>query len=266
MRQLSHYLVLVKGAGDLATGVIARLSRSGFRVVATETPQPTVIRRTVALAQAVYDDQFSVEDLRARRVSSDQVDETIREGAIPVLVDPRAEAVLRLHPHVVVDAIIAKRNLGTRITDAPLVIGLGPGFTAGVDCHSVVETNRGHYLGHVIHTGAAEPDTGIPGEIAGHDEERVLRAPAAGIFRPILSIGDTVAVGDIVARVDEEPVTTPLAGVLRGLLREGLQVPAGMKIGDVDPRATREHCFTISDKALAIGGGVLEATLAGLDP
>jgi xanthine dehydrogenase accessory factor len=266
MRQLSHYLVLVKGAGDLATGVIARLSRAGFRVVTTEIPQPTVIRRTVALAQAVYDGQFSVEDLIARRVSVDQVDETIRQGAIPVLVDPHGEFVPRLRPHVVVDAIVAKRNLGTYITEAPLVIGLGPGFTVGVDCHAIVETNRGHHLGRVIHSGSAEPDTGIPGEIAGHGWDRVLRAPAAGIFHPIFAIGDTVAAGDIVARVGKEPVITPLAGVLRGVLREGLHVPAGMKIGDVDPRATRDHCFTISEKALAIGGGVLEATLAGLDP
>ena len=266
MRQLSRYLVLVKGAGDLATGVIARLSRSGFRVVATEIPQPTVIRRTVALAQAVYDGQFAVEELRGRCVSPDQVDETIRQGAIPVLVDPLAESIGRLRPHVVVDAIVAKRNLGTRITDAPLVIALGPGFTVGVDCHVIVETNRGHYLGRVIHTGAAEPDTGLPGEIAGHGWDRVLRAPAAGIFHPVLSISDTVAAGDTVARVDETPIIAPLGGILRGLLREGLQVRAGMKVGDVDPRATRDHCFAISDKALAIGGGVLEATFAGLDP
>jgi xanthine dehydrogenase accessory factor len=266
MRGLSHYLVLVKGAGDLATGVIARLSRSGFRVVATEIPRPTVIRRTVALAQAVYDGQYSVEDVTGRCVPPAMVEETLRQGIIPVLVDPLAESIARFRPDVVIDAIIAKRNLGTRITDAPLVIALGPGFTAGVDCHAIVETNRGHYLGRVIHSGAAEPDTGLPGEIAGHGYDRVLRAPVAGAFRPILSIGDAVAAGDTVARVDGEPVITSLAGILRGLLHEGLQVPAGMKVGDVDPRATREHCFTISDKALAIGGGGLEATLAGLDP
>jgi xanthine dehydrogenase accessory factor len=265
MRHLGHYLVLVKGAGDVATGVIARLSRSGFRVVATETAQPTVIRRTVALAQAIYDGQFTVEELKGRCVPPEQVDETLRLGAIPILVDPLAESVGRLRPDVLVDAIIAKRNLGTHIADAPLVIALGPGFTAGVDCHAIVETNRGHYLGRVIRSGSAEPNTGQPGEIAGHGWDRVLRAPVAGVFSPLLSIGDTVAAGDTVARVDGTPVIAPLGGVLRGLLREGLPVHAGMKIGDVDPRAAREHCFTISDKALAIGGGVLEAALAGLD-
>jgi xanthine dehydrogenase accessory factor len=266
MRQLSRYLVLVKGAGDLATGVIARLSRAGFRVVATEIPHPTAVRRTVALAQAVFDGQFSVEDLTAHRVSLEQVDETILQGGIPILVDPRGESVPRLRPHVLVDAICAKRNLGTRITDAALVIALGPGFTAGIDCHAIVETNRGHYLGRVIHTGAAEPDSGIPSEIAGHGWDRVLRAPAAGVFHPILAIGDTVETGDLVARVGDVPVISPLAGVLRGLLYTGLLVTLGMKIGDVDPRAAGDFCRTISDKALAIGGGVLEATLAGLDP
>ena len=169
-----------------------------------------------------------------------------------------------LKPDVLVDAIIAKRNLGTRITDAPLVIALGPGFTAGVDAHAVVETNRGHYLGRVIHQGGAEPDTGVPGEIAGHGIDRVLRAPAAGVFQSVRAIGDTVAAGEMVATVGEAPVVAPLGGVLRGLLRDGLKATAGMKVGDVDPRAKREHCFTISDKALAIAGGVLEAVLAGL--
>jgi xanthine dehydrogenase accessory factor len=266
MRHLGKYLVSVKGAGDLATGVIARLWRSGFRVVATEIPQPTAIRRTVSLAQAVYDGASTVEDLTARHVPFDLVEETIFRGAIPVLVDPHGESVPLLRPDVLVDAVVAKRNAGTRITDAPVVIALGPGFTAGVDCHAVVETNRGHFLGRVIDSGAAEPDNGIPGDIAEQPWARVLRAPADGIFLPSLSIGDKVEVGDIVGRVGDEAVTTPLAGVLRGLLREGLPVHAGMKIGDVDPRATRGHCFTISDKALAIGGGVLEATLARLDP
>jgi xanthine dehydrogenase accessory factor len=266
MRHLSHYLVIVKGAGDLATGVIARLSRAGFRVIATETPQPTVIRGMVALAQAVYDGQFAVEDLTGRRVSVDLVDATIRQGAIPILVDPNGESLPRLRPNVVVDALVAKRNLGTRITDAPLVIALGPGFTVDVDCHAIVETNRGHAMGRVIHSGSAEPDTGIPGEIAGYGADRVLRASTAGLFHPTLAIGDMVAAGDMVARVGDVPVMSPLAGVLRGLLHEGLQVTSGMKVGDVDPRASRDHCFTISDKALAVGGGVLEATLAGLEP
>jgi xanthine dehydrogenase accessory factor len=266
MRHLRQYLVLVKGAGDLATGVIARLSRSGFRVVATETAQPTVIRTTVALAQSVYDGQVRVEELTGRCVSLDMVEDTLRQGVIPILVDPLAESVARLRPDIVVDAVVAKRNLGTRITDAPLVIALGPGFTAGVDCHVIVETNRGHALGSVIHSGAAEPDTGLPGEIAGYTWDRVLRAPVAGTFRPARAIGDMVTPGDTVAHVDDTPIVAPLGGVLRGMLNDGLCVHTAMKVGDVDPRAARGHCFTISDKALAIGGGVLEAALAGLEP
>jgi xanthine dehydrogenase accessory factor len=265
MEHLGKYLVVVKGAGDLASGVIARLHRVGFPVIATETAQPTVIRRTVSFAQAVYDGQTTVEDLTAQRVDPSEVEATLARGIIPILTDPQATCVQRFHPAVVVDAIIAKRNLGTRITDAPLVIALGPGFTAGVDAHAVIETNRGHYLGRVLHVGTAAPNTGIPGEIAGHGADRVLRAPAAGVFHAVRTIGDTVAVGDVVAMVDDQPVTTPLAGVLRGLLHDGLSVPVGMKVGDVDPRAAPEHCFTISDKALAIAGGVLEAVLTGLE-
>ena len=264
MQHLRKYLILVRGAGDLASGVIARLHRAGFRVVATELAQPTVIRRTVAFAQAVYDGETRVEEIIARRASLHEAPSLLAAGIVPVLVDSDGAAAASLKPDVLVDAIIAKRNLGTRITDAPLVIALGPGFTAGVDAHVVVETNRGHYLGRVIHQGSAEPDTGVPGEIAGHGIDRVLRAPSAGVFRSVRAIGDTVASGDVVATVGAAPVVAPLGGVLRGLLHDGLTATAGMKVGDVDPRAEREHCFTISDKALAIAGGVLEAVLAGL--
>lgn len=271
--------VLIKGAGDLASGVAWRLYRAGFRVVMTETPQPTAIRRAVAFAQAVYDGEVTVEGVTARCLSLEpppegageidiratlikRVKDLWQQGIIPVLVDPQAQAIPLLRPQVVVDAIIAKRNLGTRIGDAPLVIALGPGFTAGVDAHAVVETKRGHTLGRVFWEGSAAPNTGIPGEVGGYGEERVLRAPAAGLFRACKAIGDTVTRGETVAFVDDQPVQARLSGVLRGILHDGLAVRPGMKVGDVDPRGIREYCFTISDKALAVAGGVLEAICA----
>jgi len=255
-------MVLIKGGGDLASGVAHRLHRAGFAVVVTELPQPTVIRRTVAFASAVFDGQVTVEGVTARRLDDlAAVPAVLAEGVIPVLVDPLAEAVRRLQPDVVVDAIMAKRNTGTRLTDAPIVVALGPGFVAGVDCHAVIETQRGHDLGRVILAGAAAAPTGEPGEIGGVGGERVLRAPAAGIFRGRRRIGETVAAGDVVAEVDGAPVIAAIAGVLRGLLHDGLTVHAGMKVGDVDPRGRPEYCFTISDKARAVAGGVLEAIL-----
>jgi xanthine dehydrogenase accessory factor len=265
MQTLQRYMVLVRGAGDLATGVIARLHRAGFRVLATETDRPTVIRRAASFARAVYDGAATVDGLEARRASLDEAPGLLELRIIPVMVDPDGQAIAWLRPQIVVDAVVAKRNLGTRITDAPLVIALGPGFTAGVDAHAVIETNRGHDLGRVLWSGAAEPDTGIPGEIAGHGADRVLRSPAAGAFRACAQIGDTVAAGQTVAEVNGHAVVTPLAGTLRGLLQDGLTVGAGWKVGDVDPRATRANCFTISDKANAVAGGVLEAVLARLD-
>jgi xanthine dehydrogenase accessory factor len=258
---LEQDIVVIKGGGDLATGVAHRLHRAGFRVVITELAQPTVIRRAVAFATAVYEGEVTVEAVVARRVNLDQVEDLLREGVIPVLVDPQAEAVRVLRPLAVVDAIMAKRNTGTRITDAPIVIGLGPGFTAGVDVHAVIETERGHNLGRVILEGGATADTGVPGPIGGVTAERVLRAPGDGIFRGLRVIGQRVEEGEAVARVDDAPVVARVGGVIRGLLADGLAVRVGMKVGDVDPRGVVEHCFTISDKARAIGGGVLEAIL-----
>lgn len=254
--------VVVKGGGDLASGVAWRLWNCGFQVVVTEIPAPTVIRRQVAFATAVWEGETTVDGVRARRVEGvDGIRAAWAEGVLPIVVDPEAAIVRDLRPDVVVDAILAKRNVGTRITDAPLVIGLGPGFTAGEDVHAVIETMRGHTLGRVIWEGQALPNTGIPGEVGGFAEQRVVRAPCAGVFRGVREIGDMVNEGDIVAYVDAEPVRVRLKGVLRGLLHDGLRVHANMKVGDVDPRAEREHCFTISDKALAIAGGVLEAIL-----
>jgi xanthine dehydrogenase accessory factor len=255
-------VVLIKGGGDLASGVAHRLHRAGFPVVITELPQPTVIRRTVAFASAVFEGQVTVEGVTARRLDDlAAVPTALAEGVIPVLVDPPAEAVRRLQPDVVVDAIVAKRNTGTRLTDAPIVVALGPGFVAGVDCHAVVETQRGHYLGRVILAGAAAPSTGEPGEVAGVGGERVLRSPVAGTFRGRRRIGEPVVAGDVVAEVDGAPVIAAIAGVLRGLLHDGLAVHPGLKVGDVDPRGQPEYCFTISDKARAVAGGVLEAIL-----
>jgi len=255
-------LVVIKGAGDLASGVGFRLFRCGFPVVMTEIAEPTPVRRPVSFAEAVYVGETSVEGVVAKLVQSiEEIEPVLRQGKIPVIVDPKARVVAALRPRVVVDAIIAKRNVGTRITDAPVVIGLGPGFTAGVDVHAVVETNRGHYLGRVILDGSAEPNTGVPGVVGGYGVERVLRGPTEGRLVPVASIGDFVKKGDLIARVDGEPVIAPFDGVLRGLVRENIAVFKDMKIGDVDPRAARQHCFTISDKALAVGGGVLEAIL-----
>ena len=255
-------VVVIKGAGDLASGVILRLHRAGLRLVVTEIEQPTTVRRTVAFSEAIYCGEVEVEGVRARKIKDcNEIPRAWSEGVVPVLVDPWAEVVPRLRPAAVVDAIIAKRNLGTRISDAAVVIGLGPGFEAGVDVHAVVETNRGHQLGRVLWHGSAEPDTGVPGEIAGHGLQRLLRAPSPGWLRGERAIGDRVEAGEVVCWVDQTPVKAGIAGVLRGLLHDGLCVYPGMKIGDIDPRAAREHCFTISDKSLAIAGGVLEAVL-----
>jgi len=254
--------VVVKGGGDLGTGVAWRLRRCGFRVLVTETAQPTVIRRAVAFASAVFEGTITVDGITARRVESDEeIMAAWAASEVPVIVDPEGESIRRMHPDVVVDAIIAKRNLGTRITDAPIVIALGPGFTAGVDCHAVIETNRGHNLGKVILKGAAEPNTGVPGTVGGESARRVLRAPAAGSFRAVRAIGDRVRAGEVVAYAGDAPIRSQLDGVVRGLLHDGLQVHPGMKVGDVDPRGVVAHCFTISEKALAIGGGVVEAIL-----
>ncbi len=254
--------VLIKGAGDLATGVAYRLHRAGMFIAMTEIARPTAIRRAVAFAQAVYSGSHTVEGLTARRVESlDEILRSWEKGEIPVIVDPEARVRESLRPQVLVDAIMAKRNTGTSINDAPIVIALGPGFTAGVDCHAVIETSRGHYLGRVILKGQAQPNTGIPGEVGGESERRVLRAPVDGVFRPLKEIGDFVEEGETVAEVDGIPIKSRLKGVIRGILYPGLEVRQGMKVGDVDPRGSREYCFTISDKSLAVAGGVLEAIL-----
>ena len=255
-------LVVIRGAGDIATGIALRLWRAHIKVVMTEIGKPTAIRRTVCFSQAIVHGQATVEDVTAQKADDPKAALTLLEsGILPVLADPEGACIPVLKPDAVVDAILAKRNLGTKLTDAPVVIGVGPGFTAGVDCHAVVETMRGHYLGRGIHDGPAIPNTGIPGLIGGFAGERVLRAPADGVFHQLLDIGAQVKVGDIAAEVNGEPMVCTLDGVLRGILMDGTPVHKGMKAGDIDPRCELRHCYCASDKALAVGGGVLEAIL-----
>ncbi len=254
-------LVIIKGAGDLATGIAHRLFRSGFQIIMTELAQPKVIRRTAAFAEAIFLGKMIVEEVEAVKTEVADVWEVIGNGQIPVVVDPHGLAIQRYKPLAVVDAILAKKNMGTQLTDAPIVIGVGPGFTAGQDVHAVVESMRGHYLGRLITKGSALPNTGVPGEIGGYTKERILRAPCQGIFKGVAQIGDKVVVDDIVAYVNDQPVKASITGTLRGLLHDQLTVYEGMKIGDIDPRCIFEHCFSISDKARAIGGGVLEGIL-----
>ena len=262
----NHAPVVVLGGGDLASGVIYRLVKAGFPVIVTELERPLVIRRAVAFASAVFEGEVVIAGIVGRRAQSVTGAQTLAaEGKVPVLVDPEGTSLSAIAPYVLVDGRMAKRNLGTRLTHAPLVIGLGPGFVAGEDCHAVVETKRGHYLGHVIWDGAAQPDTGKPGRIAGRVGERVLRAPAAGHVSTWVAIGDSVREGDPVATVGEQAIVAPFDGVLRGIIHPSVRVTQGMKIGDVDPRGVRDHCFTLSDKALAVGGGVLEAVLSTLN-
>ena len=255
-------LVIIRGAGDLATGIALRLKRAHISVIMTDIPAPTAIRRTVAFSQAIVLGETKVEDVTARRVETPEAAMALlQENVVPVLADPDCACRAQLRPDALVDAILAKRNLGTKIDDAPVVVGIGPGFTAGEDCHAVVETMRGHTLGRVIYRGSALPNTNIPGLIGGYAGERVLRAPADGIFCQKLEIGAVVRAGDIAGEVDGELMKCTIDGVLRGILADGTPVFKGMKSGDVDPRCKPEYCTTASDKALAVGGGVLEAVL-----
>jgi xanthine dehydrogenase accessory factor len=256
-------IALVKGAGDVGTGVAYRLWKAGLRVVCTDLEKPLVIRRTVAFAAAIYTGRISVEGVVAARIRfADEAVLLWSRDTVPVIADPEAHVIQTLHPQIVVDCVLAKRNTGTKLTDAKVVVACGPGFEAGVDCHAVIETKRGHDLGRVLWSGKAEPNTGVPGKVGGADAQRVVRAPVAGQFYGRKAIGDVVKAGDVIATVGTTPVPATLGGVLRGLLHDDVAVSAGMKVGDIDPRAEVRYCFTISDKALAIGGGVLEAVFS----
>lgn len=259
---IDNMLVLIRGAGDLATGVAIRLVHSGFSVALTDLPVPSAIRRTVAFSEAIRLGGATVEGVSAHRAdSAGDALSLLSAGEIPVLADETLSCLPLLHPDVLVDAILAKRNTGTRITQAPIVIGLGPGFTGGVDCHAAIETMRGHDLGRVYYSGSPLPNTGLPGEVGGQSAARLLRSPADGCFLPLMQIGDSVQAGDVVATVNGQPLTAAISGVLRGLLPEGFPAIAGLKSGDIDPRGNAQACFTVSDKARALGGAVLEAIL-----
>jgi xanthine dehydrogenase accessory factor len=259
-------LALIKGAGDLASGVALCLKRAGYSVVMTETARPTVVRRTVAFAEVVYEGRVRVEDVEGVLATDrENLAGLLCQDLVPVVIDPEARIRRELDPELLVDAIMAKRNLGTRITDAPAVVALGPGFFAGRDAHAVIETMRGPALGRVIKRGEALPDTGVPAERNGFGRERLLRSPCEGVFIPLSQIGDQVQKGEVVGLVDDKPVVSQLDGIIRGILREGLWVTTGFKLGDVDSGATLRDCYLVSDKALAIGSGVLRAAYSLLN-
>lgn len=300
----NNLLIICRGAGDLATGIIHRLHRAGHRVIALETDYPAAIRRQVSFCEAVYDGSAAVEGVTARLVPAladaetdtekysgindtpathtasekwdrSAIEAVLEAGEVPLLIDPTGESIALLKPDVVVDAIIAKKNLGTTINMAPLVIGVGPGFTAGNDVHLVIESMRGHNLARIITDGMAQPNTGVPGNIAGFTSERVIHAPAAGYIHDVRKIGDIVQKGDEIARIYPDkgsydnalseyvPVNATITGIIRGLIREGYYFREGFKIADIDPRESElTNCFTISDKARSIAGSVLEAVSA----
>ena len=299
-----NLLIICRGAGDLATGIIHRLHRAGHRVIALETDYPAAIRRQVSFCEAVYDGSAAVEGVTARLIpaltdaeidtetysgindtpaahiasekwSRSAIEAVLEAGEVPLLIDPTGESIAHLKPDVVIDAIIAKKNLGTTINMAPLVIGVGPGFTAGNDVHLVIESMRGHNLARIITDGMAQPNTGVPGNIAGFTSERVIHAPAAGYIHDVRKIGDIVQKGDEIARIYPDkgsydnalseyvPVNATITGIIRGLIREGYYFKKGFKIADIDPRESElTNCFTISDKARSIAGSVLEAVSA----
>ena len=276
-------LIVVRGAGDLATGTIHRLKKAGFRLLVLEAEHPAAIRRQVALSEAVYAGSARVEDVEAVRMDVDlaekknrkelleqEMERIWKKDGVPVLVDQAGLSIAALRPAVVVDAILAKKNLGTTKEMAPLVIALGPGFTAGEDVDVVIETKRGHNLGRVIRSGSAVPNTGIPGIIGGYGKERVMHAQAEGILRNVASIGDIVEARAVIAEIETEngtvPVEASLSGLLRGLIRDGYPVTKGFKIADIDPRQEElQNCFTISDKARCIAGSVLEVICGELE-
>ncbi|MHB1391588.1 MAG: selenium-dependent molybdenum cofactor biosynthesis protein YqeB [Clostridia bacterium] len=255
-------IIVVRGAGDMATGIAHRLYKSGFRLLLTEIEKPLVVRRSVSFANAIFIGEAEIEGVRAiKALNSESITAIWDNNSIPVLCDNDCSILDKVKPLAVVDAIMAKRNLGTDKGMAPITVGVGPGFEAGVDVDAVVETKRGHDLGRVIYKGSAEADTGIPGNIMGYSAERLLRASKSGNIKIVHEIGDIVKQGDVVAFINGDPVKATIAGALRGLIADNIQVKEGMKIGDVDPRGIREYCYTISEKSRSVAGGVLEAIL-----
>ena len=244
--------ILIKGAGDLASGIAWRLQRAGFPIIMTEIEKPLTVRLTVSYSNAVYENEVNIEGIKGKLVNNYQ------EAQEVIAQDKEYK------PDIIIDAIMAKKNINTKIDDAPIVIAVGPGFTAKKDCDYVIETKRGHFLGKVIEEGSAIKNTGVPGNIGGYTVERIIRANGEGVFKSVAKIGDFVKKGDIVAYVDDREVTALIDGIVRGMLHDGIIVTDKMKCGDIDPRAEQSHCFSISDKSRAIGGGALEAVLYGL--
>lgn len=263
IESLNDLIIFIRGAGDIASGVACRLYRAKFhKIVMSEIAHPLAVRRKVSFCEAVHDQTTIIEGITAVHVSNtEDIHKAWTNEQVPILIDPKGSFIKTLHPHVVVDGIMAKKNNGTGIQDAELVIGLGPGFEAGKDVHVVVETNRDHNLGRLFYSGQAEPNTGIPGVVKGFTKERVLRSNAKGIFQSDRNIGDTVFKGETIGHVNDNVIKAEINGIIRGLIRPGTEVTESMKIGDIDPRGIKEYCYTVSEKALAIGGGVLEAIL-----
>lgn len=255
-------LIIVRGGGDLATGVSYRLFMAGFNVVVLDIQEPTSIRRRVSFSEAIYSSEIIVEGVKGILAKNlKEIYQAIDHGFIPVYVDEKMEIIDSIKPLVLVDSIIAKENLGMTKALAPITIGVGPGFEAGVDVDLVVESKRGHFLGKVIHKGKAEDNTSIPGDVMGFREERIIRAESNGIIKSFYNIGDRVEVGDQVCEINGIKIIAKISGILRGMIKDGIYVSKGLKIGDIDPRGIEEYAYTISDKARSIGGGVLEAIM-----
>lgn len=262
-KNLTKLIVGIKGAGEMASGIACRLYQANIRrTFMMEIPQPLAVRRKVSFCEALMRERMTVEGVEAIKAGdTDDISGVWARKQIAVIADPEWTIIGKLKPDVIIDAILAKRNLGTSTSEAPLVIALGPGFAAGKDAHMVIETNRGHNLGRIILSGEAEPNTGVPGNVGGYANERVFRAPSEGLFVSSLSIGDQVRHGDIIGAVDGNEVRAEIGGVIRGLIISGIKVKKGLKLGDIDPRGDASYCITISDKARSIGGAVLEAVL-----
>lgn len=255
-------IIIIRGGGDIATGIGHRLFMAGFKVIVLDIEKPLAIRRKVSFCEAIYSGEITVEGVKAVLAKDlDEIYKSIDNGLIPVCVDEKGEIINSIKPKVVVDSILAKKNIGTTKDMAPITIGVGPGFEAGVDVDLVVETKRGHFLGKAIHRGKAEENTGIPGDILGYKEERIIRAEASGIFKAYYNIGAQVKIGDIICETGGIKIAAKLPGILRGIIKDGLYVEKGLKIGDIDPRGIEEYAYTISEKARAIGGGVLEGIM-----
>ncbi len=253
----------IRGGGDLATGVAVRLHRAGFSVLVLEIQQPLAVRRLVALAEAIYAGRVVVEGIEGRRADSpEEVAALLQTGVIPVLVDPQAESTSGLRPAAIVDGRMRKAPSELPLDSVPLILGLGPGFEAGVDCHAVIETRRGHHLGRILWQGRASPDTKVPEAVEGYAVDRVLRAPRSGVMQGLATLGSLVRQGEALLAIDGQQVVAPFDGALRGLLHDGVRVERGMKVGDLDPRRETRFCREVSDKALAVGGAALEAILS----